>query len=111
MNYDQSIDILTEKLNKLTISVEKLKAKTSSHQQLLLDHVEKGDGERMNLKDDIQSEIQLTTEKMEQINDANLKMHKLSTLFSNIRSPIKLKEEIKSPFIEGLKHQDKSQFL
>ncbi|MBW0584635.1 hypothetical protein O181_124350 [Austropuccinia psidii MF-1] len=33
INYDVSIDNLTEKLNKLSISVEKLQEKTSSHQQ------------------------------------------------------------------------------
>ncbi|MBW0558904.1 hypothetical protein O181_098619 [Austropuccinia psidii MF-1] len=39
INYDVSIDNLTEKLNKLSISVEKFEEKTSSHQKLLLDHV------------------------------------------------------------------------
>ncbi|MBW0509697.1 hypothetical protein O181_049412 [Austropuccinia psidii MF-1] len=43
INYDVSIDNLTEKLNKLSISVEKFEEETSSHQKLLLDHVEKSD--------------------------------------------------------------------
>ncbi|MBW0529990.1 hypothetical protein O181_069705 [Austropuccinia psidii MF-1] len=39
INYDVIIDNLTEKLNKLSISVEKFEEKTSSHRKLLLDHV------------------------------------------------------------------------
>ncbi|MBW0521430.1 hypothetical protein O181_061145 [Austropuccinia psidii MF-1] len=41
ITHDVSIDNLTEKLNKLSISVEKFEEKTSSHQKLLLDHVKK----------------------------------------------------------------------
>ncbi|MBW0555270.1 hypothetical protein O181_094985 [Austropuccinia psidii MF-1] len=64
INYDVSIDNLTENLNKLSISVQKFEEKTSSHQKLLLDHVVKSDEARMNLKDDIQNEIRLITKKM-----------------------------------------------
>ncbi|MBW0516328.1 hypothetical protein O181_056043 [Austropuccinia psidii MF-1] len=106
-----SIDNLTEKLNKLSISVERFEEKTSSNQKLLLDHVEKSDEARMNLKDDIQSEIRLITEKMDKINEANLNMPKLSTPFSHIRSPVKPKEELKNPFITDLSHQDNNQVL
>ncbi|MBW0498947.1 hypothetical protein O181_038662 [Austropuccinia psidii MF-1] len=38
-------------------------------------------------------------------------MQKLSTPFSNIRSPVKTKEEIKRPFITDLSHQDNNQVL
>ncbi|MBW0593860.1 hypothetical protein O181_133575 [Austropuccinia psidii MF-1] len=103
--YDVSIDNLTEKLNKLSISVEIFEEKTSSHQKLLLDHVEKSDEARMNLKDDIQSEIRLITEKMDRINDANSNMPKLSTPLSHIRSPVKPKEESTSPLITDFSHQ------
>ncbi|MBW0517963.1 hypothetical protein O181_057678 [Austropuccinia psidii MF-1] len=65
----------------------------------------------MNLKDDIQSEIRLITEKMDKINEANLNITKLSTPFSHIRSPDKAKEEIKNPFITYLSHQDNNQVL
>ncbi|MBW0514141.1 hypothetical protein O181_053856 [Austropuccinia psidii MF-1] len=61
INYDMSIDNLTEKLNKLSISVETFEEKTSSHQKLLLDHVEQSDEAKMPLKDYIQSEIRLIT--------------------------------------------------
>ncbi|MBW0566967.1 hypothetical protein O181_106682 [Austropuccinia psidii MF-1] len=71
INYDVSIDNLTENLNRLSISVEKLEEKTSSHHKLLFDHVKKSDEARMYLKDDIQSEIKLITEKMTKINEAN----------------------------------------
>ncbi|MBW0589579.1 hypothetical protein O181_129294, partial [Austropuccinia psidii MF-1] len=111
INYDVSIDNLTEKLNKLSISVEKFEEKTSSHQKLLLDHVEKSDEARMHLKDDIQSEIRLITEKMDKINEANSNMPKLSTPFSHIRSPVKPKEELTNPFITDLSHQDNNQVL
>ncbi|MBW0507462.1 hypothetical protein O181_047177 [Austropuccinia psidii MF-1] len=65
INYDVSIDNPTEKLKKLSISVEKFEEKTSSHQELFLDHGERSDEARMHLKHDIQSEIRLITEKME----------------------------------------------
>ncbi|MBW0566284.1 hypothetical protein O181_105999 [Austropuccinia psidii MF-1] len=55
INYDVNIDNLIEKFNKLSIYVEIFEEKTSSHQKLLLDHVEKSDEARMHLKDDIQS--------------------------------------------------------
>ncbi|MBW0583171.1 hypothetical protein O181_122886 [Austropuccinia psidii MF-1] len=106
-----SIDNLTEQLNKLNISVEKLEEKTSSHQKSLLDHVEKSDEARMHLKDDIQSEIRLITEKMDKSNEANSNMPKLSTPFSHIRGPVKPKEELTNPFITDLSHQDNNQFL
>ncbi|MBW0593851.1 hypothetical protein O181_133566, partial [Austropuccinia psidii MF-1] len=106
-----SIDNLTEKLNKLSISVEKFEEKTSSHQKLLLDHVEKSDEARMHLKDDIQSEIRLITEKMDKINEANSNMPKLSTPFSHARIPVKPKEELTNPFITDLSHQDNNQVL
>ncbi|MBW0516886.1 hypothetical protein O181_056601 [Austropuccinia psidii MF-1] len=70
INYDVSIDNLTEKLNKLSISVEIFEEKTSSHQKLLLDHVEKSDESRINPKDEIQDEIRLITEEIDKINEA-----------------------------------------
>ncbi|MBW0535237.1 hypothetical protein O181_074952 [Austropuccinia psidii MF-1] len=106
-----SIDNLTEKLNKLSISVEKFEEKTSSHQRLLLDHVEKSDEARMHLKDDIQSEIRLITEKMDKINEAHSNMPKLSTPFSHIRSPVKPNEELTNPFITELSHQYNNHLL
>ncbi|MBW0566560.1 hypothetical protein O181_106275 [Austropuccinia psidii MF-1] len=109
INYDVSIDNPTEKLNKLSISVEKFAEKTSSHQKLLLDHMEKSDEARMHLEDDIQSEIRLITEKMDKINETNSNMPRLSNPFSHIRSPIKPKEESTNPFITELSHQDKNQ--
>ncbi|MBW0513600.1 hypothetical protein O181_053315 [Austropuccinia psidii MF-1] len=111
INYDVSIDNLTEKLNKLSISVETFENKTSSHQKLLLDHLEKSDEARINLKDDIQSEIRLITEKMDKINEANLHMPKSSTPFSHIRSPVKGKEELTNPFMTDLSYQDNKQVL
>ncbi|MBW0531133.1 hypothetical protein O181_070848 [Austropuccinia psidii MF-1] len=65
----------------------------------------------MHLKDDIQSEIRLITEKMDKINEANLNIPKLSTPFSHIRSPVKPKEELTNPFITDLSHQDNNQVL
>ncbi|MBW0559394.1 hypothetical protein O181_099109 [Austropuccinia psidii MF-1] len=65
----------------------------------------------MHLKDDIQSEIRLITEKMDKINEANSNMPKLSAPFSHIRSPVKTKEELKNPFITDLSHQDNNQVL
>ncbi|MBW0462610.1 hypothetical protein O181_002325, partial [Austropuccinia psidii MF-1] len=109
INYDVSIDNLTEKLSKLSISVEIFEEKTSSHQNSLLDHVEKSDEGRMNLKDDIQSEIRLITEKIDKINEDTSNMPKLSTPFSYIRSPDKPKEELTSPFITDLIHQVNNQ--
>ncbi|MBW0570790.1 hypothetical protein O181_110505 [Austropuccinia psidii MF-1] len=111
INYDVSIDNLTEKLNKLSISVEKFEEKTSSHQKLLLDHVEKSDEARMHLKDDIQSEIRFITKKMDKSNEANPNMPKLSTPFSHLISPVKPKEELKNPLITDLSHQDNNQVL
>ncbi|MBW0461722.1 hypothetical protein O181_001437 [Austropuccinia psidii MF-1] len=89
INYDVSIDNLTEESNKLSISVKRFEEKSSLHQKLLLDHVEKSDEARMNLKDDIQSEIRIINEKMDKINEANFNIPKLSTPFSHIRSPVK----------------------
>ncbi|MBW0498856.1 hypothetical protein O181_038571 [Austropuccinia psidii MF-1] len=57
INYDMSIDNLIEKLNKLSIFVETFEEKTSPHQNLLLDHVEKSDEARTNLQNDTKSEI------------------------------------------------------
>ncbi|MBW0523082.1 hypothetical protein O181_062797 [Austropuccinia psidii MF-1] len=111
INYDVSIENLTEKSNKLSISVEKFEEKTSSHQKVLLDHVEKSDEARMNIKDYIQSEIRLIIEKMDKINEANLNIPKLSTPFSPIRSPVKPKEEITNKFIKDLSHQDNNHGL
>ncbi|MBW0569534.1 hypothetical protein O181_109249 [Austropuccinia psidii MF-1] len=111
INYDVIIDNLTEKLNKLSISVEKFEQKTSSHKQLLPDHVEKSYDARMNLRDDIKSEIRLITEKMGKINEASLNMPKLSILFSHIRSPVKAKEEMTNTFMTDLNYQENNQFL
>ncbi|MBW0504365.1 hypothetical protein O181_044080 [Austropuccinia psidii MF-1] len=102
---------MTEKLNKLTIYVEKFEEKTKSNQKLFLDHVERSDEARMNLKDDIQSGIGLITDKKDEINEANLNMPKLPTPFSAIRSPIKQKEEMKNTFITDSRNQDSNQFL
>ncbi|MBW0505544.1 hypothetical protein O181_045259 [Austropuccinia psidii MF-1] len=110
-NYDVSIDNITEKLNKLCIFVEKFKEKTSSHQKLLLDHVEKSDEARMHLKDDIQSRIWPITEKMDKINEAKSNMSKSSTPFSNIRSPVKPKVELTNPLITDLSYKDNNQVL
>ncbi|MBW0557330.1 hypothetical protein O181_097045 [Austropuccinia psidii MF-1] len=111
INYDVRIDNLTEELNKLSISVEKFEEKTSSHQILLLDHVEKSDEAGMNTKGDIQSEIRLITKKMNKINEANLHTPKLSTPFSHIRSPVKPKEEITNPFMKELSNQENNKVL
>ncbi|MBW0532684.1 hypothetical protein O181_072399 [Austropuccinia psidii MF-1] len=105
------IDNLTNEMNKLSISVEIFEEKTSSHQNLLLDHVEKSDEARMPLKDDIQSEIRLITEKIHKVNKANSNMPKLSTPFSHIRSPVKPKQELANTFIKDLSHQDNNQVL
>ncbi|MBW0493161.1 hypothetical protein O181_032876 [Austropuccinia psidii MF-1] len=111
INYDVSIDNLTERLNKLSISVERFQKNTSSHQKLFLDHMEKRYEARMKLKDDIQSAIRLITEKRDKINEANLNIPKLSTPFSHMRSPVKPKEERKNPFITDLSHQDNNQVV
>ncbi|MBW0584885.1 hypothetical protein O181_124600 [Austropuccinia psidii MF-1] len=111
INYDVSIDDLTEKLNKLSISAETFEGKTSSHQKLLLDHVEKSDEERRHLKNDIQNKISLITEEMDKINEANTTTPKLSTPFSHIRSPVNRKEELTNTFITDLSHQDNNQVL
>ncbi|MBW0560063.1 hypothetical protein O181_099778 [Austropuccinia psidii MF-1] len=65
----------------------------------------------MHLKDDIQSEIRLFTEKMDKIDEANSNMPKLSTPVSHIRSPVKPKEELTNPFITDLRHQYNNQVL
>ncbi|MBW0547620.1 hypothetical protein O181_087335 [Austropuccinia psidii MF-1] len=65
----------------------------------------------MNLKDDIQSEIWLITQKMDKINDANLNMPNLSTPSSHIRRPVKPKEKITNPFITDFVHQDNNQVV
>ncbi|MBW0511636.1 hypothetical protein O181_051351 [Austropuccinia psidii MF-1] len=111
INYDVSIDNLTEKLNKLSISVERFEGKTSSYKKLLLDYVQKGDEARIHLKDVIQSEIRLITEKMDKINEANSNMAKLSTPFSHIRITVKPKDELTHPFITDLSHQDNNQVI
>ncbi|MBW0534054.1 hypothetical protein O181_073769 [Austropuccinia psidii MF-1] len=71
----------------------------------------KSDEARMHLKDDIQSEIRLTTKKMNKINEANLNMPKLSTPFSHIRITVKPKDESRNPLITDLSHQENNQFL
>ncbi|MBW0588817.1 hypothetical protein O181_128532 [Austropuccinia psidii MF-1] len=111
INDDGSIDNLKEKLNKLSISVERFEEKTSSLQKLLLDHVEKSDEARMHLKNDIQSEMRLITQKMDKINEANSNIPKLLTPFSHIRNPDKPKKELANPFITDLSHQDNNQVL
>ncbi|MBW0544679.1 hypothetical protein O181_084394 [Austropuccinia psidii MF-1] len=65
----------------------------------------------MKLKDDIQTEIRLITEKMDKINKANLNIPKSSAPFSHARSPVKTKEEMKNPFITDLSNQDNNQVL
>ncbi|MBW0531039.1 hypothetical protein O181_070754 [Austropuccinia psidii MF-1] len=105
------MDNLTKKLNKLSDLVKIFEEKSSSHQELLLDHLEKSDEARMNLEDNIQSEIRLITEKMDKIKEANLNIPKLSSPFSHIRSPVRPKEEITNPFISDLSHQVKNKVL
>ncbi|MBW0470394.1 hypothetical protein O181_010109 [Austropuccinia psidii MF-1] len=78
---------------------------------VLHNHSGKSDEARMNLEYDIKSEIGLITEKMDKINEDNLNMPKLSTPFSNIRSPVGAKEEMKDPFITDLSHQDNNKVL
>ncbi|MBW0593061.1 hypothetical protein O181_132776 [Austropuccinia psidii MF-1] len=65
----------------------------------------------MHLKDDIQSEIRLITEKLYNINEANSNMTKLSTPFSHIRSPVMPKEELTNPLITDLSHRFSNQVL
>ncbi|MBW0562120.1 hypothetical protein O181_101835 [Austropuccinia psidii MF-1] len=65
----------------------------------------------MNLKDDIQSEMRLITEKMDKTNEAKLNRPKLSTPFSPIEIPLKPKEEIKNTFMTDLSHQGNNQVL
>ncbi|MBW0594042.1 hypothetical protein O181_133757 [Austropuccinia psidii MF-1] len=65
----------------------------------------------MHLKDDIQSEIRLITDKMDKINEASSNMPKLSTPFSHIRIPVKPKEEITNPLLTDLSHQYNNQVL
>ncbi|MBW0584325.1 hypothetical protein O181_124040 [Austropuccinia psidii MF-1] len=65
----------------------------------------------MHLKDGIQSEIRLITEKMDKIHEANSHLPKFSTPFSLIRSPVKSKEELKNPIKKDLSHQDNDKVL
>ncbi|MBW0570817.1 hypothetical protein O181_110532 [Austropuccinia psidii MF-1] len=65
----------------------------------------------MHLKDDVQNEIRLITEKVDKINEAKSNMPKLSTPFSHIGSPVKPREEITTPFIIELSNQDNNQVL
>ncbi|MBW0464653.1 hypothetical protein O181_004368 [Austropuccinia psidii MF-1] len=65
----------------------------------------------MHLKDDIQSEIRLISEKMDKINETTSNSPKLSTPFSHIRSLVKTKEELSNIFITDLSHQDNNQVL
>ncbi|MBW0558466.1 hypothetical protein O181_098181 [Austropuccinia psidii MF-1] len=65
----------------------------------------------MNLKDDIQSETRLITEKMDKMNEASLDMPKLSTPFSCIRIAVEPKQEIKNPFITYLSQQENNRVL
>ncbi|MBW0531569.1 hypothetical protein O181_071284 [Austropuccinia psidii MF-1] len=65
----------------------------------------------MHLKDDIQIEIRLITQKMDTINEANSNIPKSSTPFTHIRSPVKPKEEFPNPFITDLIPQDNNQVL
>ncbi|MBW0529704.1 hypothetical protein O181_069419 [Austropuccinia psidii MF-1] len=65
----------------------------------------------MHLKDDIQNEIRLITEKMDKTNQDNLNMPNLSTPFSHVRSAVKPKEEIKNPLITDFSHQYNNQLL
>ncbi|MBW0489377.1 hypothetical protein O181_029092, partial [Austropuccinia psidii MF-1] len=78
---------------------------------LLLDHVEKSDEARINLKYDIQSEIRIITEKMDKIKEGKINMPKLSTPFSHLRSHVEPKKEIKNPFMTDLSHQDNNKVL
>ncbi|MBW0501114.1 hypothetical protein O181_040829 [Austropuccinia psidii MF-1] len=48
---------------------------------------------------------------MDEINEDNLNMPKLSTPFSHKRSPFKPKAEIKNPFMTDLSNQDNNQVL
>ncbi|MBW0463336.1 hypothetical protein O181_003051 [Austropuccinia psidii MF-1] len=111
INNEQSIENVTEKLNKLNIFVEKFKENTSEHQKLLLDNLEESDESRINSKYDIQSETRLIIEKMDKVSEAHSNIPKLSTPFSHIRRPIKLKEKLRNPFITYLGPQDNNQFL
>ncbi|MBW0463581.1 hypothetical protein O181_003296 [Austropuccinia psidii MF-1] len=65
----------------------------------------------MNLKYDIQTEIILITEKMDNINKANLNIPNLSTPFSHIRSPVKPKVETKHNLMEELSQHDNNHLL
>ncbi|MBW0548212.1 hypothetical protein O181_087927 [Austropuccinia psidii MF-1] len=105
------LTILKNKLDKLSISVETFEEKTSSHQKLLLDHVEKSNEARMTIKDDIKREIRLITEKMDKINEDNINMPKLSTPVSHIRIAVKQKEEINNPFMTELSNKDNKKVL
>ncbi|MBW0587107.1 hypothetical protein O181_126822 [Austropuccinia psidii MF-1] len=65
----------------------------------------------MNLKDDIQNQMRLITEKMDKMNEANLNIPKFSTPFSHIRSPVIPKEESTNPFITDLSQQENNPVL
>ncbi|MBW0566689.1 hypothetical protein O181_106404 [Austropuccinia psidii MF-1] len=105
------MDNLTEKSNKLTIYIEKLEENTSSHQNLLPDHAGRSVETRINLKNYLQNEIRLITEKMDKTNEASLNITWLSPPFSHIQSLFKPKKEMKNPFITDLNHQDNRQVL
>ncbi|MBW0472429.1 hypothetical protein O181_012144 [Austropuccinia psidii MF-1] len=106
-----SIDNITQKSKKFSISVEGFEEKTSSHQTLISVHEDKIDEAIINLKYDIRSKLRLITEKMDTINKANFNIPKSSTPFSQIRSPLKTREEMKNPLIKDLSHQDNNQVL
>ncbi|MBW0468361.1 hypothetical protein O181_008076 [Austropuccinia psidii MF-1] len=76
-----------------------------------MDHVEKSAEARMNIKNDIKSEIRLIEKKMDKINEDNLNIPELSTPFSHIGIPVKPKEEITNPFITDLSHKGNNQVL
>ncbi|MBW0586041.1 hypothetical protein O181_125756 [Austropuccinia psidii MF-1] len=65
----------------------------------------------MHLKDDIEREIRLITDKMDKINEAHSNIPKLSTSFSHTRSRVKPKEKLINPFMTDLSHQDNNQVL
>ncbi|MBW0540389.1 hypothetical protein O181_080104 [Austropuccinia psidii MF-1] len=65
----------------------------------------------MNLKDDIQTETRLITEKMDNVNGSNLNIPKLSTPFYHIEILVKTKEELTRPSISELSQNDNSQVL
>ncbi|MBW0472998.1 hypothetical protein O181_012713 [Austropuccinia psidii MF-1] len=48
---------------------------------------------------------------MDKVNEANSNMPKLSTPFSQTRSTVKPKEDMKNPFITDLSHKDNNKVL